>query len=313
MSSLSRSISDIDEIDDNPPRPVFSSSDLQRTQPPQFLAPYSNDNDGDFPEQFHYSVIRQVSPLPAEPLYQPQLLIPYTRSTRVPLQQPLQPASQSPSPPDQPASNDTSTEFSDLSQPVFHSSAGEEGAKRCGQSERETNEFSLEEGIPKTTGDVPMVILHWDSSEMKEVDHFRACKLIRSLEPMSKSLLSRYKAVRGEDYQTWAFCVICYDDADLETSCDPKDNDPLGPIQAGNERSCAVPKVVALPCKHLFHSKCLSPWLASNTACPKCRYELVPAPLTLNGITLQLPFVPPPTGAIETWVQAEEENISSCL
>lgn len=34
--------------------------------------------------------------------------------------------------------------------------------------------------------------------------------------------------------------------------------------------------VVVMPCngKHVFHPRCLEPWLASNNSCPMCRHEL---------------------------------------
>ncbi|GAA5869992.1 hypothetical protein JCM8547_001435 [Rhodosporidiobolus lusitaniae] len=35
---------------------------------------------------------------------------------------------------------------------------------------------------------------------------------------------------------------------------------------------------IALPCKHLFHEDCLTPWLKNSGTCPTCRYALVPQP-----------------------------------
>jgi len=33
-------------------------------------------------------------------------------------------------------------------------------------------------------------------------------------------------------------------------------------------------KIRKLPCRHIFHDKCLMPWLEQNTTCPNCRFDL---------------------------------------
>lgn len=35
-------------------------------------------------------------------------------------------------------------------------------------------------------------------------------------------------------------------------------------------------EVIRIPCKHIFHTLCLTPWLEQNGTCPMCRFSLVP-------------------------------------
>jgi len=153
-----------------------------------------------------------------------------------------------------------------------------------------------------------------DQDAEREPDHLRAYAVIDGLEPVSKGLLSRYEAVRGEDHpQGRASCVVCYDPLDLEKLHPTDDHDPAEPIRAENKKlslalpyHAAFPEVVAFPCLHLFHSDCLLPWLARKTTCPTCRFDVDPDSLTLKGGGAQRPWVPPVGGVLEAWIQAEE-------
>lgn len=153
-----------------------------------------------------------------------------------------------------------------------------------------------------------------DQDGEREPDHLRAHAVIDGLEPVSKGLLSRYEAVRGEDHpQGRASCVVCYDPLDLDKLHDMEGDDPAEPIQMENKKlslvlpyHAAFPEVVAFPCLHLFHSDCLLPWLGRKTTCPTCRFDVDPDSLTLKGGGSQRPWVPPVDGALEAWVRAEE-------
>lgn len=58
-------------------------------------------------------------------------------------------------------------------------------------------------------------------------------------------------------------------------------------------QSCeASPRSCSLPCKHIFHSACISKWFSKHANCPVCRFKLVEPPRTppiLSSIT-NLPF-----------------------
>jgi hypothetical protein len=52
---------------------------------------------------------------------------------------------------------------------------------------------------------------------------------------------------------------------------------------AGEEDVCSVclvaakkgDKVIEVPCRHIFHQKCLEPWLKKSTVCPNCRRDVL--------------------------------------
>lgn len=160
-----------------------------------------------------------------------------------------------------------------------------------------------------------------DHDQERDPDHLRAQAVIDGLESVSKGLLSRYEAVRGEDHPKGrTSCSVCYEPLDLDFSHDAEDDNPSEPIQMENKKLlltlpyyATFSGVVAFPCLHLFHSKCLFPWLARKTTCPTCRFDVDPDSLTLNGGSAQRPWIPPVEGVLEAWVQGEETRKFSCV
>jgi len=64
---------------------------------------------------------------------------------------------------------------------------------------------------------------------------------------------------------------------DLKPSVDRPEKSPYKDCPVCMEDFVVKDTVTQLPCKHIFHPDCLTPWLKSNGSCPVCRYSLVPA------------------------------------
>lgn len=56
----------------------------------------------------------------------------------------------------------------------------------------------------------------------------------------------------------------------------------IGAADVEQKEECAICKdqfelnenVLRLPCRHLYHKQCISPWLDAHNSCPVCRFEL---------------------------------------
>lgn len=86
---------------------------------------------------------------------------------------------------------------------------------------------------------------------------------------------------------------------DAESSSDVHQDAVMDPpsssdANANAEEEPMKPKIVTMPCAHIFHSACLLPWFTrpGHTTCPSCRFDLDPDSLTYNAATLR--HRPPP-------------------
>ncbi|PCH39821.1 hypothetical protein WOLCODRAFT_136508 [Wolfiporia cocos MD-104 SS10] len=131
-------------------------------------------------------------------------------------------------------------------------------------------------------------------------DPERAERLIRGLEPVTPSLLQRLEQISGDSGD--ACCSICFDKLtaegggfEMESSESQSDAGPTSeqPDDASRERTPSrdasessipkdLPRVVTLPCSHVYHTACLFPWFTKpgRTTCPSCRFDIDPDSLT---------------------------------
>jgi len=149
--------------------------------------------------------------------------------------------------------------------------------------------------------------------EEEEDDPERAERLIRGLDEVSPGLVQRMERVGGEEGDTC--CSICWEKISSEgggfesdeqasgsedgtgqnaeeTSMELDNPPPAPSIPADGvltTESAAqlkskpdLPRVVSLPCAHVFHTACLLPWFTKphRTTCPSCRFDIDPESLT---------------------------------
>ena len=131
------------------------------------------------------------------------------------------------------------------------------------------------------------------SPELYRDDPARAKRLINGLENVNTGLVKRMRKI-GEGSADGAICAICWDTL-LEEGAESAEV-PVWDAASGREQVTdsepgpsspttpeePLPKVVALPCSHVFHSGCLVPWFSrpKQTTCPTCRFNVDPDNLT---------------------------------
>ena len=129
-------------------------------------------------------------------------------------------------------------------------------------------------------------------------DPERAKRLVGGLEEVSVGLIKRLKRVGGEGDEGSTNCAVCWEDLlDGDGGFEVKqaegkkadvDEDTIMASGSGPSTSSDPserpehPKIVSLPCSHVFHANCLLPWFTRphRTTCPSCRFDIDPDSLT---------------------------------
>ncbi|KAH9985861.1 hypothetical protein BJV77DRAFT_1031053 [Russula vinacea] len=140
------------------------------------------------------------------------------------------------------------------------------------------------------------------SHELNREDPVRAKRLVRGLEAVNTGLVKRMGKI-GEGNGSGAVCAICWDTllgGGAENTPDWVAGETLGDTTSNPGQSThpeaepnesaepepepeePLPKIIALPCSHVFHSACLVPWFSrpKQTTCPTCRFNVDPDNLT---------------------------------
>ncbi|TDL23169.1 hypothetical protein BD410DRAFT_787476 [Rickenella mellea] len=136
-------------------------------------------------------------------------------------------------------------------------------------------------------------------------DPERAKKLVDGLEIVSHGLVKRLEIVgdapgahQDESGTGEGGCAVCWDklldaEGDSFKTHDKSgegeyvghdgDSNPEGNSSAPTKHEAEQePKIIALPCAHVFHASCLLPWFSRprHTTCPVCRFNIDPENLT---------------------------------
>jgi hypothetical protein len=155
------------------------------------------------------------------------------------------------------------------------------------------------------------------SGEPEVEDPERARKLINGLEEVPLGLVRRLERIGGTDDEDGGrdtMCAICWDqllddagfkdndskestsdDTNISDSAEPslRESTP-SPGSASQDAVSKHPKIVSLPCAHIFHADCLIPWFSRprQTTCPTCRFNIDPENLTRSRRRRSSPRMP---------------------
>jgi hypothetical protein len=144
--------------------------------------------------------------------------------------------------------------------------------------------------------DVDPTMLFRAFEDHNREDPERAQKLVDGLEVVPVGLVKRMEKVGSAGEQGGSSsdsdapgCAVCWD-----RLLEPEGEGFGVPAQNGEDGSSTPeeasssgqqkenPKIVSLPCAHVFHASCLIPWFSRprQTTCPTCRFNIDPENLT---------------------------------
>ncbi|RDB14621.1 hypothetical protein Hypma_016441 [Hypsizygus marmoreus] len=136
--------------------------------------------------------------------------------------------------------------------------------------------------------------------ETEQEDPERAKRLVDALEVVPEGLVRRLEHVgdcggqEGEGGGSGGDigCAICWDKlldgegegwvVDTKTDGDAQEGEASSSSRGSSPAAPTPPKIVSLPCAHVFHASCLIPWFSRprQTTCPTCRFNIDPENLT---------------------------------